>query len=148
MYTCPVCFYPEMPDPPKDYHICPCCGTEFGNDDEDYSSEELRNLWVHAGTPWFFGVAPEGWSAEAQLLWGELLLEEIRLLQMSGPQSAAMAAAADAGASAGAWGAVGSSSLAHFYELTSSSFGTGKALLELVAAGAVRESELGEGELE
>ena len=41
-YRCPVCFFDEMPDPPRDYNICPCCGTEFGNDDVEYSYAELR----------------------------------------------------------------------------------------------------------
>jgi len=34
-YRCPVCFFDELPYPPRDYHICPCCGTEFGNDDAE-----------------------------------------------------------------------------------------------------------------
>ncbi len=70
MFTCPVCFYLEMPDPPQDYHICPCCGTEFGNDDQDLTYTQLRNQWVNAGTPWFFGQPPHGWDPQAQLKQG------------------------------------------------------------------------------
>jgi hypothetical protein len=50
-----------------DYNICECCGTEFGNDDEFYSYEELRNRWVAGGAPWFFYSAPVGWNPWMQL---------------------------------------------------------------------------------
>ena len=43
-YTCHVC-----DDPPERYEICPCCGTEFENDDEIYTHEELRNKWIRSG---------------------------------------------------------------------------------------------------
>jgi len=66
-FTCPVCFYDALPYPPADYHICPCCGTEFGNDDVEQSYEELRNAWVDGGAHWFFGQAPADWNAWAQL---------------------------------------------------------------------------------
>jgi hypothetical protein len=56
-----------MPYAPEDYHICPCCGTEFGNDDVEYSYEQLRYQWITAGAPWFFGQPPQGWNAWAQL---------------------------------------------------------------------------------
>jgi len=70
MYACPVCRYLEMPDPPRDYNICPCCGTEFGNDDVDCTHTELREQWTHAGAPWFFGTPPVGWNPWTQLLSG------------------------------------------------------------------------------
>jgi hypothetical protein len=57
-----------MQDPPVDYNICECCGTEFGNDDEVYSHEELRNRWIENGANWFFGSAPVGWNPWTQLL--------------------------------------------------------------------------------
>src|SRR5271167_5023970 len=66
-FRCPVCFFDRMPYPPKDYHICPCCGTEFGNDDVEFSYDELRNNWIGAGGHWFFGQPPDNWSAWAQL---------------------------------------------------------------------------------
>ena len=60
--------YPKMPYPPRDYHICPCCGTEFGNDDADRSHEELREEWLSAGARWFFGNPPQHWNPLQQLL--------------------------------------------------------------------------------
>lgn len=53
-FTCPVCFYDKMSYPPKDYSICMRCGTEFGNDDEFKSHEELRQDWEDAGKPFFY----------------------------------------------------------------------------------------------
>jgi hypothetical protein len=67
-YTCPVCFFSKLPYPPRDYHICPCCGTEFGNDDADSSYDQLREMWVAGGANWFFGKAPEGWNPWLQLI--------------------------------------------------------------------------------
>ena len=66
--TCPVCFYPNLPYPPRDYNICPCCGTEFGNDDALRSHEELRERWILAGANWFFGAEPEHWNPWIQLI--------------------------------------------------------------------------------
>ncbi len=68
MFTCPVCFYGAMPDPPTDYNICPCCGTEFENSNADCSYDELRADWIVRGTPWFFRNAPQGWNPWLQLL--------------------------------------------------------------------------------
>jgi hypothetical protein len=62
-----------MPDPPTDYNICPCCGTEFGNHDEFKTHEQLRYEWVLAGAKWFFRDAPPFWSAAAQLSGGVYL---------------------------------------------------------------------------
>jgi hypothetical protein len=67
MNRCPVCFY-LLPYPARDYHICPCCGTEFGNDDADQTHSELRQEWLDQGTPWFFGNPPAGWNPLQQLL--------------------------------------------------------------------------------
>ena len=66
-YRCPVCFFDRLPYPPRDYHICPCCGTEFGNDDAEVSHRQLREAWTASGANWFFGEAPEGWSPWHQL---------------------------------------------------------------------------------
>lgn len=66
-YQCPVCGY-AMPYAPEDYNICPCCGTEFGNDDSLWTIQELRNKWVAAGAPWFFRTSPLGWNPWAQLI--------------------------------------------------------------------------------
>jgi hypothetical protein len=67
MYTCPVCYYTGMQDPPRDYNICECCGTEFGNDDEALSHEELRTRWIESGAKWYFRSAPVGWNPWTQL---------------------------------------------------------------------------------
>ncbi len=67
-YRCPVCLYAELPFPPRDYHICPCCGTEFGNDDAESSHKELRDAWIGHGAPWFFGLPPLGWNPTQQML--------------------------------------------------------------------------------
>jgi hypothetical protein len=66
-YRCPVCMYDALPYPPTDYHICPCCGTEFGNDDEDFSHEQLREMWITSGVHWFFGNPPPDWNWFIQL---------------------------------------------------------------------------------
>jgi hypothetical protein len=57
-----------MSYPPREYNICECCGTEFENDDEYSSHDQLRQEWIDAGTPWFFGQPPFAWSAWTQLL--------------------------------------------------------------------------------
>jgi len=68
MNTCPVCWYPHLQYPPSDYNICPCCGTEFGNDDAEFSWDELRERWIATGAHWFFGQPPHGWNSHKQLL--------------------------------------------------------------------------------
>lgn len=67
-YRCPVCFFDKMPYPANDYNICPCCGTEFGNDDVDYTLEELRESWIENDCPWFYEEPPEGWNPYLQLV--------------------------------------------------------------------------------
>jgi hypothetical protein len=68
-YTCPVCGYGDLTDPPMDYEICPCCGTEFGYDDVTVTHEELRQRWLIAGAPWFDHTAPPppNWNPNVQL---------------------------------------------------------------------------------
>jgi hypothetical protein len=67
-FRCPVCFYDRLPYPAQDYHICLCCGTEFGNDDVEYTYDELRAAWIFAGMPWFYGNPPLNWNPTVQLL--------------------------------------------------------------------------------
>lgn len=69
-YICPVCFFDAMPYPPKDYDICPCCATEFGNDDADHTHEELRRIWVANGAQWFYERPPANWNPWLQLIAG------------------------------------------------------------------------------
>src|SRR5260221_2486348 len=66
--TCPVCAYARLPYPPSDYNICPCCGTEFGNDDAIVSHDELRRTWIRGGANWFFDEAPMHWNPWTQLI--------------------------------------------------------------------------------
>lgn len=72
-YQCPVCGYDQLTHPPEDYTICPCCMTEFGNDDLDYTIEELRAQWVNNGLQWHSRVVarPRDWDPIRQL--GRLL---------------------------------------------------------------------------
>lgn len=67
-YECPVCFYPNLEEPPQDFNICVCCGTEFGNDDLSESHEALRSKWVDSGHQWFLGDPPARWSPVQQLI--------------------------------------------------------------------------------
>jgi hypothetical protein len=97
MFDCPVCLFAEMPEPARDYHICPCCGTEFGNDDADCTHEELRDRWILAGAPWFFGAPPPGWSPQSQLRRPDTVKDEV----------SAMSAAAGAGGGASGLGYTG-----------------------------------------
>lgn len=66
-YDCPVCFFDQLPYPPEDYHICLCCGTEFGNDDEERTLEELRSAWIANGAQWFYDRPPVDWNPWDQL---------------------------------------------------------------------------------
>jgi hypothetical protein len=59
-----------MEDPPSDYNICPCCGTEFGYHDAGRTYEELRSVWLHSGANWWSpcDLPPRGWNAYQQLI--------------------------------------------------------------------------------
>ncbi len=69
-YTCPVCGYDKLEEPPTDYNICECCGTEFGYHDANCSHEELRRLWIADGMPWRDRriPPPPNWNPAAQLM--------------------------------------------------------------------------------
>lgn len=71
-YTCPVCCYPDLRNPPIDFTICPSCGTEFSYDDATESHDELRSKWVESGARWYSSVIarPLGWDPMFQLLQG------------------------------------------------------------------------------
>jgi hypothetical protein len=134
MFSCPVCLFSKMPDPPQDYHICPCCGTEFGNDDADCTYDELRDRWIRAGAPWFFGAPPEGWSPQAQLLHGSFKMET----NVDATQPGENAIAAAAGAGAGGLGYAGESLAA------TGQLGSEYTFNPLIAHIAVQQSVLGE----
>jgi anaerobic ribonucleoside-triphosphate reductase len=53
-FICPVCGYNMAPYPPKEYNICPRCGTEFENADQTATYAELRQKWVDGGKQFFF----------------------------------------------------------------------------------------------
>jgi hypothetical protein len=76
-HTCPVCGYPGLGEAPRaksgggSYEICPCCGYQFGVDDDDrrISHAAHRNAWVKGGLNWWSKASrpPPGWDAKAQL---------------------------------------------------------------------------------
>lgn len=71
---CPVCGYPDMPYPATSWKICPCCGTEFENDDRIHTAKELRQAWITADMPWFDDITspPKNWNPYRQLIIAEL----------------------------------------------------------------------------
>src|SRR5260370_30554894 len=69
-YDCTVCASPDFVYPPRDYNICTCCGTEFGNDDARFTHAQLRSMWVGDGARWFFGNPPTPWNPWFQLIDG------------------------------------------------------------------------------
>jgi hypothetical protein len=58
-----------MDDPPRDYNICPSCGTEYGVNDVNSSYEELRKAWLKTGPTWWSKTdpKPDNWSPSRQL---------------------------------------------------------------------------------
>jgi hypothetical protein len=87
---CPVCAYPDMPYPPADYNICPCCGTEFGNDDAFLSVDQIRAQWLGNGAAWFFGNPPLGWNPYLQLMVGGLPYPLTAVSVVAGPMQDAV----------------------------------------------------------
>lgn len=69
-FICPVCGYDRLPGPAEDYLICPSCGTEFGNDDFEYSHDELRSRWLDDGARWWSKTtpAPPAWDPIGQVM--------------------------------------------------------------------------------
>lgn len=51
-FECPVCWL-RLPFRAANHEICFRCGTQFGEDDDEVSHEELRQRWIRAGCPWF-----------------------------------------------------------------------------------------------
>lgn len=79
-FSCPVCYYDQLEEPASDYNICDCCGTEFGNDDEQLSWAQLRSNWINKGGPWFYGHPPLYWNPYAQLLRANVPLEILQTI--------------------------------------------------------------------
>jgi hypothetical protein len=65
---CPVCGF-EMEAPPKDYRICPSCGTEFGVSDVNATIAELRDAWMGTGPKWWSttDAKPADWDPLEQM---------------------------------------------------------------------------------
>ena len=68
-HQCPVCGFDQMPFPPEDHNICSCCGTEFGYHNRMRSNQELREMWIAKGCPWFSSAMapPTEWNPDAQM---------------------------------------------------------------------------------
>jgi len=83
---CPVCGY-EMDDSPRDFNICPSCGTEFGLHDVNSSIENLREAWLEGGARWHSCViaAPDDWNPYVQL--GQILLNVPTRVEYSAARS-------------------------------------------------------------
>lgn len=74
-FTCPVCGYNKLSEPPYDSLncslevICRCCGTHFGCDDNDYdglSWAELRRQWLQDGCSfWMEKDQPLNWGMQS-----------------------------------------------------------------------------------
>ncbi len=62
LYTCPVCGFAAMTDPPTDHEICEGCGTHFDYDDCNTSHTELREKWIAGGCIWWFGDRRSGYN--------------------------------------------------------------------------------------
>jgi hypothetical protein len=76
-HSCPVCGWPELPKPPRhasggaSFELCPCCGFEFGYDDDaqGLTYAQARARWIADGMTWWSAsrLAPPGWNAAQQL---------------------------------------------------------------------------------
>ncbi len=55
-FPCRVCGLEQPADMwnPKSYGICPCCGTEFGLNDDDHQLVCYQRMaWLSSGAKWF-----------------------------------------------------------------------------------------------
>ena len=75
-YICPVCGYDELDQKPYDekkrgnFQICPCCGFQYGVDDDDkrISFDNYREKWIREGNSWFDKEKrPKDWNLDKQL---------------------------------------------------------------------------------
>lgn len=74
-YTCPVCAFAGLDEPPEDFTICPSCATEFDYHDLIRGHDELRSQWIGTGPQWHSSVipAPFKWDGMEQLRQGGLI---------------------------------------------------------------------------
>ncbi|MEW9702966.1 hypothetical protein [Paenibacillus sp. SI8] len=79
-YTCLVCNYRDLEDPPYDtrgfgsFEICICCGFQYGFHDDGNNKnpqvlEVWRKKWVEKGYKWHssYRLPPSNWDAKKQL---------------------------------------------------------------------------------
>lgn len=74
-YICPVCGFDGLKEPPfgvnnePSHEICPCCGFEFGFDEDGAAGFNIFRLhWIENGTKWFTSARrPKNWDVEKQL---------------------------------------------------------------------------------
>ena len=75
LYNCRICGLNLGFEPWTDngacptHEICPCCGADFGYDDETPAiAKKYRDDWLKKGASWFCpNEKPENWSLEKQL---------------------------------------------------------------------------------
>jgi len=77
-YTCTVCGFAGLEEPPAYFTICPCCGTEFGYQDFVRGHDDLLADWVGKGMQWQSTVTPRPyhWNPIEQLVQAGLLQYE------------------------------------------------------------------------
>lgn len=76
-HSCPVCGFARLAEAPRSpsggasYEICPCCGFQFGYDDDARGVTYLthREQWIQGGLKWWSRgqPAPANWDPQAQL---------------------------------------------------------------------------------
>lgn len=76
-HLCPVCGFRGLSEAPRtrsgggSYEICPCCGFQFGVDDDDRGVSHVthRSLWQKGGFKWGSKnrQPPEDWDPRMQL---------------------------------------------------------------------------------
>lgn len=51
------------------HEICPCCGVQFGYEDDTYLGiVAYRSQWISQGAKWFtIGLMPKNWNLDEQL---------------------------------------------------------------------------------
>jgi hypothetical protein len=75
---CTVCGY-EMEEGPRNYNICPSCGTEFGLHDVNTTIDNLRAAWLAGGARWHSTAVPQSgkWNPIQQL--SKLLFNQAKI---------------------------------------------------------------------
>lgn len=75
-YICLVCGFDGLTEPPYNeqgepsYEICPCCGFEFGFDENNKADKykTFRAKWISNGAVWFMPKRkPKDWDLAKQL---------------------------------------------------------------------------------